>query len=227
MEQPRVCDGGYFHFEGLIMATSSTASLSETAIANMAVSVLDETFLTNIYSETGMVARFMAANFGFARDELLRGYPWSFAKDIDLLAPYVGAKKHPAWQYAYQLPGNCLRLLPLRYGNSHEGTLIPYEKIGRVIYTNENYGGGLPITYIHRETNAAVFDPLFARALGYYLALLAAHGITGKQSYVQKAQDLYQQAIQTAFHVDSLERGTQERYDDETSDVLTARLAGV
>lgn len=82
----------------------------------------------------------------------------------------------------------------------------------------------LPIHFIRRVTNAAEYDPLFARALDERLALMAAQRVTGKSSYVDKAAALYRAALADAYAVNALDYGTPEGQQRE--DALDVRLGG-
>lgn len=203
---------------------NTSAPLSEVAIANMGGSVLDEVPLVSLDDPTSY-ARLCAREFGYARDELLRSHPWSFNKTMAVLAPDEDA---PAfrWDYSYTLPTDCIRLYTLReYQN---GAKIPYEVMGRKIYSNVN--DTLPIIYGKRITNASLFDPLFARALGCRLGLLAAQRVTGKAAYIDKAREMFAEAMQTAIHVNSLEMGSDHYvdsgWDGQGYDVLGVRGVG-
>ena len=194
--------------------------LSEIAVANMAATTLDEKHLSSLDEDTPL-GRFMASQFGYARDELLRSHPWAFAKTRIVLAP-MGDAPPFGWTYQYQLPSDCLRLLPLRRWGYHNNRLVKYEREGNAILTDE--GSALSVIYIKRVLNAAEFDPLFARALGERLALLCAQRITGKSAYVDKAAALYKAALGEAFLANALDMGSPE--DQNRADILDARLGG-
>jgi hypothetical protein len=194
--------------------------LSEVAVANMAVTVLDDQSLSSLNEDT-VLGRFMAREFGFARDELLRRYPWSFAKSRAILAPTSDAPAF-GYKYKYNVPTDCLRLLPLRCDGQWNAAPVPYEYESRQVLTDE--GPALKIHYIRKIVNASEFDPLFARTLGNYLAAMAAERVTGKQNYLSKAIELYNASMREARLVDSLERGPPE--DQYRDDILDVRLAG-
>lgn len=186
--------------------------ISEVAVANMAATTLDERHITSLTDDT-VLGRFFASQFGFARDELLRKHPWAFARARAILSPMEG-KPEFGWNYHYQLPTECLRVLPLSQMGYHNGREVPFEREGTRILTNE--GPALYVKYIRRVINAAEWDVLYARALGEYLAMLAATRITGKSSYVAKATAFYNKAMEDAQMIDGLDGGTpesQNRYD--------------
>lgn len=186
---------------------NTSRPLSETAIANMAAQVLDDIPLVSLDDDT-VVGRFASRQFGYVRDEVLRTYPWSFAKGRKVLTPNAD-KPEFDWAYAYTLPDDCLRLIELRRSGTFNATpTTPYELEGRNVLTN--VGPSLGIIYIKRVTDPTKFDPLFARVLGYTMAVMVAQTVTGKLSYTDKARAMLADATFAATHADSLERGTQE-----------------
>ena len=179
--------------------------LDETAIANMAIDVLDDQPIASL-SVDKPVARFMNRNFWPVQSEILYTYPWYFARKYVSLP----ATDDPpfGWTYAYQLPADCVRPLPLRYNGAHDAETIPYEIVGDKIYTNAP--APLKFIYIKRVTNPALFTPPFARVFAMTLALYAAQNITGKAAYVDKVAALLRTAWDEAKLSDSLTSGTPE-----------------
>jgi hypothetical protein len=194
--------------------------ISETAVANMAATTLEDSHITSL-DEDSVLGRFMASQFGYVRDELLRLHPWSFAKKRIVLSPLEAAPAF-GWTYQYQLPSDCLRALPLRQGGYLNGKPVKFEREGSLILTND--GPVLPLQYIRRVTTASEFEPLFARVFGERLAVMASQRITGKASYTEKAMSLYQRALADAFLTNALDGGTPE--DQDRSNILDVRLGG-
>lgn len=203
---------------------NTSAPLSEVAVANMAATALDERYITSLDQETTF-ARFVAANFGYVRDEVLRMYPWAFAMKR---AALPASAETPAfgYKYSYPVPTDCLRVLPLRCNGLLNGAPIKYEYESRALLTDAE--APLLVRYIRRVTNPAEFDPLFARVFGLHIAYLAANRVTGKTSFMDRIGRALLQALQEAKHVDSLERGTQEDQhgpDNDLANVLSIRGA--
>lgn len=199
---------------------NTTLPLSETAVANMGGLTLDERRLNSLDDDTSY-GRFVASEFGFVRDEFLARYPFAFSlcyaalpMDADHTPPF-------RWLYSYTLPSDCLRIYALRENGLKNGARIPHDRVGNKIYTN--YAAPLPIIYAKRVTDLTKWDVLAARALGQYLALMAAYRTTGKTSYVDRAKEALQIALTDAFQTDTLTRGDAE--DMEDSEMLTERNA--
>jgi hypothetical protein len=203
------------------MTVNTTSPYSEVSIANIAIDILDDNPLTAL-DQSGVVAGFMHRNFGPARDWLLETYPFHFALARALL-PEDGSPPPFGWQYAYTLPADCLRPLPLRQNGDWNGTRIPHEiESGKILC---NVAGPLPFRYIAKRTNAAQFPPIFARLLSCRLALLGAMNITGKGTYFDKASKLYNEAVEAARLTDTLESGTPESQEDD--DIIAIRGVGI
>jgi len=199
---------------------NTSAPLSEVGIANMAAALLAEYPIPSLDHDSPL-GRFMAREFGYVRNEMLEAYPWHFAKSRALLP--VASTPPFGFLRAYNLPADCLRLLPIRYMGRHDGELYPYEVESNQVLTDYEMNGALPIHYIRRETDPTKFTPLFARALGSRLALLCAQRVTGKASYYQVCLEAYRSALLEAYNADSLSRGTPEsQYNNE---VLAVRGA--
>lgn len=187
---------------------NTSQPLSETAIANMGGSILEERELTSL-DDGSSFGRFVAREFGYVRDETLKAHPWHFNKALAVLAPNAAAPAFQ-WKYAYTLPADYIRLEPIRtvYPN---GPKVPYQLMSRKVYTNT--GPALKIIYGQKLTNAAEFDPLFARVLGCRLAQLACIRITGKANYYDKASQQLADAVFAAVHNNAMEKGSDDYTD--------------
>lgn len=185
---------------------NTSAPLSETAIATMAAGLLDEYHISDLDDDHPM-ARFMAREFGYVRDEFLQLYPWHFATTRASLPEVLPAPAF-GWLRAFQRPHDCIRMLPLRVGGFKDGPEVPHEvESGRVL---TDAVAPLLVRYVKREIDLTKWSPLAARALACRLAMFAATRVTGKTGYYQKAQQAYQEALTLAMHADSLERGPSE-----------------
>lgn len=183
-------------------------AISDVAVANFAAGILDDRSITSLSDDTS-IGRFMQREYTYARDELLQSYPWSFAKKRALL-PALTAAPAFGYQYAYRVPTDCLRPLPLTVDGHEESDPVPYEYESFEILCD--LSAPLKLRYIRRVTNASEFTHLYARALGCKLAMMAATRITGKSAYFEKAAQMYAAAMADAKLEDSLSRGTPSRY---------------
>ncbi len=198
---------------------NTTASLSEVGVAAMAGNLLDEFNISSLDEDTPL-ARFMAREFGYVRDEVLQLYPWHPASKRAVLTPVEEAPAF-GWTTAYNLPADCIRLRPLKDCGEWNGAEKPFElEAGQILI---DHTGPLYIKYIFKLTNISKWRPLMARVLASRLAMYAATRVTGKSSYYQKAAEEHRRVLFEATHADSLERGTPENYLNGETDVFTAR----
>lgn len=131
----------------------------------------------------------------------------------------AGGMQPFAWDFAYKIPDDCLRMLPVRTNGEFEGDLIPHEiEHDSVILTDQ--ATTLYARYIAQITDPGRFDAQFVEALASKLAFKMAHWLTGKASYSQTMQTIYAQAITEAERSNAFE-GTPERAYD--SDVINIR----
>jgi hypothetical protein len=175
--------------------------LSEVAIYNMALDMLDEAPVTAPSDDT-RAARLLARNYAQTRDEVLRAHPWNFAMARSLLA---AAATGPAfgWARAFPLPADCLRLLPVVSGGHLNGAPVAHEVEGGAVLTDAP--APLAVRYVRRVANPSEFDPLFARALAARLAVYVGHVLTGKQSYIERIGRIYSDILVESRRIDALE----------------------
>lgn len=180
-----------------------------TDLANMALDLLDEAPISSLEDQRP-IGKWLKRNFAVTRDSVLERANWNFALKRaalpeDSTAPAFG------WSYAYSLPGECLRVIPLTHDGTSEGYPVAHEIEDRKIFTN--LGGPLRVRYVFRNENYGVYPACFQEALAGRLAMKMAHFLTGKSSYVQIAQAMYDDAIQSAWLTDAIE-GTSPRAAD-------------
>lgn len=182
---------------------------SATDIANLALDILKEAPINSI-DEDRPTARLIKRNFEVERDALLEYADWNFAMKraalpADAEAPAFG------WAYAYTLPSDCIRLMPVTADGATEGNPIDHEvEAGRIL---TNLSGPLKIRYVYRCDKYGTYPATFTLALAARLARKMAHWMTGKTSYVQVAQQLYRDTMEEAWQSDAVQ-GTWPRAAD-------------
>lgn len=188
---------------------------------NQAYLLLEEGKRVESPTEDSVQANRMNLIYESTRDELLEEFSWSFAKTRTTRAS-IGTPAF-GWKYQYTLPSDLIRLLPLRYEGHYEGEPIPYSlesyvqdetnpETTRVLVLLTDCPPPLEIHYIARVTNEAQFTPLFKRALICKLALNVAHSMTGKQSYVERVKQMYDEALMKAKSSDGVQGTIQRPY---------------
>lgn len=186
--------------------------MTPTDICNQALDIMKEEVITNLETDNRPIVRWMKRNFDTSRDSLLSRYDWNFAlKRAEL--PADATEPVFGWKHRYTVPADSLRILPLTACGTSEGTPIRSEIEGPYILTNAP--GPLKVRYVARNEDYDRYPSVFVEALSSYLAMKCGHWVTGKVSYVQIAQGLHREAIDTAWRVDAIEGTAPRAADDE------------
>lgn len=194
--------------------------MSQTSIMNMALDLLEEEPMLSPDDDRPAV-RWMNRNYLPVLDSLIEGHPWNFALKRASI-PALAEAPAFGWRYAFQLPSDCIRVMPLTYAGHRNGPSIPYEMEGRQILTDA--AAPLRIRYLRRVTDMATMSPSFVQAFAASLAFRSANWITGKQSYAQALKDEAARLMATAQSIDSLS-GTPEEPEDDSW--VSGRSTGV
>ena len=193
-----------------------TSAMTETGVCNMALDILHEGPISSIEDDEPNARRFKR-NFDALRDAFLAAHPWNFAVSRASLAASVDTPFF-GWDYKYLLPGDCLRLLPLKEGGLFDGANIAHEIENGHVLTDAP--APLKIRYVRRVAELGLWSPLAVTAFASFLAANLAHAVTGKASYAQFASGRYDNELKRARRIDGLQ-GSLERAD--TNDVIAVR----
>ena len=128
-------------------------------------------------------------------------YPWPFALRYAVLAQSADAPPF-GYRYAYQLPGDCMRVLDVRrHGDTGE---VPtwayrysgprYSIIGQEIYTDAD---SLALRYVSNDREMAVSET-FADALAWKIAFEISQYVSQGAANAQNYFQLFEQAIDRA-----------------------------
>lgn len=198
------------------MPTSHTV----TTIYNSALDIISERPSTGILDTGRAEVRWLNRNYAAYVQTALRKDLWNFAMELRSVARTTD----PAfrWSYSYgALPNGWLRVVPLTYEGKINGTPIPFEVRSGSIITDYLAGtAGLSVELIMDRQTPGDWDPLFAAALIANLALGMAHSLTHKNSYVDRAKQLADEAYDVAAMVNGFE-GTLAPV--EQHDIIRAR----
>lgn len=186
-------------------------AIDEADIFNAAFDLLDEEVAIDPADDRAPV-RWMRRNYPLVRDAVLRRHPWNFALARAAL-PALSGEPVFGWDHQYQLPADCLRLLPLTYDGKLNSDPIDHEVEGRRILTNAK--SPLKIRYVRRVEDPSLFDALFTQLLAAELAFRAASWITGKQSYAERLGQMAAQLNEQATLLDALEGTPADPLDDD------------
>jgi len=156
------------------------AMTTDISICNTSLIMVGADDITS-FSDNTVEAKLANSVYKDTKKTLLQYYPWRFSlRQVDL----GGALSSPpdfSWNYQYQLPSDCLRIIQLE--NAQE-----YELYGRQIYTNVK-----PARVIYqRNVSEADMPSYFIRALNFHLARLFAMSLQedgGKMNVFDRAAD--------------------------------------
>lgn len=140
---------------------------SEVAICNIALSALGSEKITALEEDN---ARARACNLRYEdiRDATFRAHHWNSLQGYALLVVDEDAPIFQ-WDYSYQLPVDCLKVIRMDY------ELAKWQVLGRKLYTGESPA---KIKYTKRVTDPNEFDVLLIQAIGQHLAWAICEKIT-------------------------------------------------
>lgn len=193
-----------------------TASVTKTDICNMAMDMLQEGPISDITDDEPNARRFNR-NFDTLRDAFLQMHPWNFAIKSTTIAKDATDPSY-GWDHRYLIPGDLLRLLPLRKRGYWEGRMMEHEIEGQYILTDLDTP--IKVRYIFRNETYGAWSPTAIVAFAAYLAATLAHAITGKASFAELMERRFEREFRMAKRMDGMQ-GTQERAD--TEDVISVR----
>lgn len=155
---------------------------STTEIANLALSHLGVgKEIAALDTERSEEARACRAFYETARDEMLRGWPWPFARKF-AEPTLVDEDPTDEWAYSYRMPSDCLFVRRILSGDRNDSRQtriaysIGYDPDGlALIYTDQD---DPTIEYTVKVTDVTKFAPDFVMALSYRLAAYVAPRLT-------------------------------------------------
>lgn len=174
---------------------------SEVDICNLALAHIGQPKITSL-DDINKGARICNQFYPVARDEMLREHPWNFALKRTALAADVST---PVFGYERQftLPSDCLRPI------EPEDLSIIWKVESRKILTDQE--APLNLRYIKKESNVALYDPLFVVALAIKLALFIGQPLTSDTSLMQGLANSFVGALRVARSADGQGGGTPDR----------------
>ncbi len=156
-------------------------------VCNLALSFLGVAKEIAALDERGKEAEACNRFYEIARDEMLRGFVWPFAKKIVTLALVTSSEddNHPSteWTYSYRYPSDCLMLRKLQSGvrNDYRQSRVSYELLaddnGTLILT-DMVDAVLQYTSTLGQ-NPARWHADFTMALAFRIAAYIAPRVTG------------------------------------------------
>lgn len=175
-------------------------------VANMALGVLDEAPIDSLDQDI-KAARLINLHYDATREAELAKHAWVFSILRETVAGSDLGTDSGTLNWAYELPADCLRPLPL----THNGEPIPFgipinwRQEADLVYSDRS--GPLVIRYIANLTDPNDWSALFTDVVAAALAVKVALPITHKAGAVQLAKEAYRDAIDAAQTANAFERG--------------------
>lgn len=195
---------------------------SETEIVNSALVKIGEDSIVDL-DQNSRAARAARRQYPVLRDALIRRYRWNFAIERVTLAPEA-AQPPFGFTNKFMLPADSIRFLGIFDENelqqNYTASRIPHKVEGGFILADDDT---LPIFYMRRVTNVALFDPLFSEALAWFLGIDLSFILTTTRKVREDAVVGFKDAILAAKRADAIE-GSPEVI--EASEWLDSRNPG-
>ncbi len=173
-------------------------------IANMALGVLDEAPVDSLDQDV-KPARLLNLHFDLTREAELMKHAWVFAILAAAVAGSDTGSGAGTLNFAYELPVDCLRPLPLTHNGEPDGVPIAWRQEAGLIYCDRP--GPLIIRYVANLTDPNDWDATFTEVLVAALAVKIAHPLTHKAGMIDIARGAYSAALDAAFHANAIQRG--------------------
>lgn len=143
-------------------------SLSKTDICNGALSLIGQSPITDLDTDTSEEADQCRIWYERTRNKLLEFHPWRFAEHAVALTADVTAI-NPLYAYSYQLPDDFVRF------TSSDIEYLPWRREGNKLVTDEST---VTLTYIRDLDNVGLYPAIFITALEFALAAMLCYALT-------------------------------------------------
>ena len=181
-------------------------AVSKTQIVNLALIELGQSPLNHIDDEKPS-ALIMRTVYDLVRDQVLRDYPWRFARKR---ANVASTGDNPAWSHdrgfnneleeVHSLPSDCLKCISLNGADIHTDL---WRVEGRTIVTS--MAAPLELQYTRKVTEESEFDSSFVTAFALALAVKTCVRITEDKYKKEQLKEEYQRCLSDARSADGQE----------------------
>jgi len=178
---------------------------SETAVGNVALSLLGAGTISDIDSTTDPRAKALSAFFDTARDHVLSLHDWAFADVVAQLTVDAVVSNTTPYDYAYDMPAAMIRMICLNAGST-EFTDMPYAPYlirGSHIFCDYSPAW---LRYTTQSGTVTNWPHWFGLAMATYLAYLAAPKLTENQQKQDKMERLFGGQIIESIRMDKVQR---------------------
>ena len=166
-------------------------------ICNSALAKVGARQILNLEEES-QEARICAEQYEKCRDEILRAHPWNCAVARAELAQ-LNTDPVYGYDYAYQLPSDCLRVLQL---SDDTGSDYEYKIEGSTLLCNQSPAY---IKYIRRLEDPNTMDAMLREVIACRLAEEIAYPLTQSLSLKEMMHELFRRRLVEARQIDGQE----------------------
>lgn len=177
--------------------------VTDVDVANMALALLDEAPIDSLDQNT-RAARLINVHYDVTREAELSKHAWVFAIFKATVSGTDTGTGDGTLNYAYAVPSDALRILPLTYDGEPNGIPISWRQEAGTIYTDQS--SPRVIRYIANLVDPNDWDALFTDVFVAALAAKVAHAITNKANMIQIAQQAYDRALDAALMANAVQR---------------------
>ena len=180
---------------------------SKVSIANLALTILGADRITSL-EDNAENAKRLTAIYDSTLEDVLRAHPWNFAIARIQLARLATTPLYE-YDYEYQLPGNCLRVLSVSDGTN---IISDFKVEGRKLLCDDTT---IKIKYIANITDPNQYTSQFIYVLASRLAAEIAYAVTNNKATAEQMFELYLSRLQTAKETDAQESSSVEVLDED------------
>jgi len=154
---------------------------SQVQIAKLALQHIGDRYDISDLTEESTEAEQINLVFDDTRDEMLRRYPWRFAKKYISPSTLSGITVPGLWDFAYQYPPDAVKIRGITNPLGIDVEPIDFEVAllqddTKVLLTDQD---DAEFFYTSRVTDTTRFDPEFTMAFSFLLAARVAMSLTG------------------------------------------------
>lgn len=177
------------------------------SVSNLALTILGADRITSLEDNSENARRLLALYLPCLED-LLRAHPWNFAIQRATLARLATTPMFE-YDYEFQLPGDCLRVLEVSDGTS---LITDYKIEGKKLLSDKT---DVYIKYITNVTDANVYTSQFIMVLSARLAAEIAYAVTNNKATAKEIADIYDARLQMAKATDAQESDSVNTVDED------------
>ena len=180
---------------------------SRVSICNLGLTILGADRITSL-EDNAENARRLTAIYDSTLEDVLRAHPWNFAIARVQLAQLATTPLYE-YDYEFQLPGNCLRVLSVSDGTN---IISDFKVEGRKLLADDTT---VQIKYIANITDPNQYTSQFIYVLASRLAAEIAYAVTNNKATAEQMFDLYLSRLQIAKETDAQESSSVEVLDED------------